>query len=125
MDVQASPDELPELQEFLGAFRVRFHRPEGQHALERYPTGLLTELPNKNGDTIAQAVPGTSEQRVQEFRTTMPWEAEDLKRQRVDQMVAAAPLGDGVWVFDETGLPKQGKASVGVARQYSGTLGQG
>jgi hypothetical protein len=59
MDVHASPAELPELKAFLGAFQVRFRRPEGADALERYTTGLLTELPNKNCDTIAQAVPGT------------------------------------------------------------------
>jgi hypothetical protein len=64
MDVHASPAELPELQEFLGAFQVRFRRPEGREALERYTTGLLTELPNKNCDTMAQAVPGTSAQRL-------------------------------------------------------------
>jgi hypothetical protein len=60
LDVQTSPAALPELQEFLASFQVRFRRPEGREALERYTTGLLTELPNKNGDTIAQAVPGTS-----------------------------------------------------------------
>jgi hypothetical protein len=65
MDVHASPVELPEVQEFLGAFQVRFRRPEGRKALERYTTGLLTELPNKNGDTLAQAVPGSREQRLQ------------------------------------------------------------
>jgi SRSO17 transposase len=35
MDVHASPAELPELKEFLGAFRVRFRRAEGVEALER------------------------------------------------------------------------------------------
>ena len=115
---------MPELQEFLGAFQVRFRRPEGRHALERYTTGLLTQLPNKNGDTIAQAVPGTSAQRVQEFLTNMPWDEEDLNRQRVTKMIAEATQGDGVLVFDDTGFAKQGTASVGVARQYSGTLGK-
>jgi SRSO17 transposase len=124
MDVQASPAALPELKEFLDAFQVRFRRPEGAQALERYTTGLLTELPNKNCDTIAQAVPGTSEQRVQEFLTNMQWDAEDLNRQRVQKMTAEATLGDGVLVLDDTGFAKQGKASVGVARQYSGTLGK-
>ena len=124
MDVHASPAELPELQEFLGAFQVRFRRPEGRQALERYTTGLLTELPNKNGDTIAQAVPGTSAQRLQEFLTNMQWDEEDLNRQRVQKMIAEATRGDGVLVFDDTGFPKQGTASVGVARQYSGTLGK-
>jgi hypothetical protein len=71
MDVHASPDELPELKEFWGSFQVRFQRPQGADALERYTTGLLTELPNKNCDTIAQAIPDTSEQRLQEFLTNM------------------------------------------------------
>jgi SRSO17 transposase len=124
MDVHASPDELPEVQEFLAAFQVRFRRPEGRQALERYTTGLLTELPTKNCDTMAQAVPGTSAQRLQEFLTNRPWDEADLNRQRVQKMVAEATLGDGVLVLDDTGFPKQGKASVGVARQYSGTLGK-
>jgi SRSO17 transposase len=124
MDVHSSPAALPEFQEFLSAFQVRFRRPEGRAALERYTTGLLTELPNKNGDTIAQAVPGTSAQRLQEFLTNMQWDEEDLNRQRVGKMIAEATHGDGVLVFDDTGFPKQGSASVGVARQYSGTLGK-
>ena len=48
MDIHASPASLPELDEFLATFQVRFRRPECQAALERYLTGLLTELPNKN-----------------------------------------------------------------------------
>jgi hypothetical protein len=69
MDVHTSPAALPELQAFLSTFQVRFRRPEGREALERYTTGLLTELPTKNGDTIAQAVLGTTAQRLQEFLT--------------------------------------------------------
>ena len=124
MDVHAGPAELPELQEFLASFRVRFRRPEGRSALERYTIGLLTELPNKNCDTIAQAVPGTSEQRLQEFLTNMEWDEEDLNRQRVQKMMAEATRGEGVLIIDDTGFAKQGKTSVGVARQYSGTLGK-
>jgi SRSO17 transposase len=124
MDVHTSPAALPEVQAFLGAFQVRFRRPEGRDALERYTTGLLTELPTKNGDTIAQAVPGTSAQRLQEFLTNMQWDEEDLNRQRVTKMLVEATTGNGVLVVDDTGFPKQGTASVGVARQYSGTLGK-
>jgi SRSO17 transposase len=124
MDVHASPDELPELQEFLASFQVRFRRPEGRGALERYTTGLLTEVPNKNCDTLAQAVPGTSEQRLQEFLTNMQWDEEDLNRQRVQKMIAEVTRGDGVLIVDDTGFPKRGTASVGVAWQYSGTLGK-
>jgi SRSO17 transposase len=124
MDVHASPAELPELQEFLAAFQVRFRRLEGQAALERSMVGLLTALPHKHCDTIAQAVPGTSEPRLQEFLTKMQWDEEDRNRQRVQKMIAEATRGEGGLVFDDTGFPKQGKGSVGVARQYSGTLGK-
>jgi len=124
MDIHASPASLPELDEFLATFQVRFRRPEGKAALERYLTGLLTELPNKNCDTMAEAVPGTNEQRLQEFLTNMQWDEQDLNRQRVAKMIAEATVGNGVLLFDDTGFAKQGKASVGVARQYSGTLGK-
>jgi SRSO17 transposase len=124
MDVHASPDLLPELDTFLSTFKLRFRRPEAEAALERYLTGLLTELPNKNCDTMAQAVPGTHEQRLQGLLTTMSWDEEALNRQRVEKMIAAATIGNGVLIVDDTGFAKQGKASVGVARQYSGTLGK-
>ena len=70
MNVHASPASLPELDDFLSTFKVRFGRPEAQFALERYLTGLLTQLPNKNCDIMAQAVPGTHEQRLQGLLTT-------------------------------------------------------
>ena len=60
---------LPELDDFLRPFHVHFRRSEGRQSLERYLTGLLTEHPNKNCDTIAQVVPGTSEERLQGPRT--------------------------------------------------------
>src|ERR1700752_3489672 len=116
MDGHASPAELPALPAGLGAFQVGFRRPEGRQARARDTTGRLTELPHKHGDTIAQAVPGTSAQRVQEVLTNRPWDEADLNRQRVPQMVAEAARGEGVWVGDETGFPQQGKASGGGAR---------
>ena len=124
MDVHARPAALPGLHALLHVFQVRVRRPEGGPALERSLTGLLTEVPTKNGATMAQAIPGTNTPRGQECLTNWPWDAEDLNRQRVQTMLAAATLGDGVLVVDDTGFPKQGKGSVGVARQYSGTLGK-
>jgi len=122
--LQAPSEPMPELAAFLDPFRVHFARSEGPDALERYLTGLLTELPNKNCDTIAQNVPGTSEQRLQGLLTAMDWDENDLNRQRVERMLELPSEGDGVLIFDDTGFVKQGKGSVGVARQYSGTLGK-
>ena len=56
MDVHASPDLLPELDDFLSTFKVPFRRSEAQAALERYLTGLLTELPNKNCETKRNSI---------------------------------------------------------------------
>jgi SRSO17 transposase len=115
---------MPELAEFLAPFRIHFQRSEGPQTLERYLTGLLTELPNKNCDTIAQVVPDTSEQRLQGLLTTIDWDEDHLNRQRVERLLTLHTEGDGVLIFDDTGFAKQGKCSVGVARQYSGTLGK-
>src|SRR3954452_1475209 len=115
---------MPELAEFLAPFKVQFARREGPAALERYCTGLLTERPNKNCDTLAQLVPGTTGQRLQGLLTAMAWDEDDLNRQRVGVMAALPTEGDGVLIFDDPGFPKQGSHSVGVARQYSGTLGK-
>ena len=75
---------LPELDEFLAPFRVHFQRSEGRQSLERYLTGLFTEHPNKNCDTIAQVVPGTTEQRLHGLLTDIAWDEDDLNDQRVN-----------------------------------------
>src|SRR3954464_10641654 len=121
---QVPSTPLPELAEFLEPFRVHFRRSEGRQSLERYLSGLLTEHPNKNCDTLAQVVPGTSEQRLQGLMTTIDCDEDDLNRDRVRRLLTLPTGGEGALIFDDTGFAKQGRCSVGVARQYSGTLGK-
>jgi SRSO17 transposase len=121
---QVPKEPIAELDEFLQPFRIRFQRRESQQAVERYLTGLLSEHPNKNWDTLAELVPGASEQQLQGLLTQMVWDEQALDQQRVERMCALQTEGDGVLIFDDTGFGKQGKHSVGVARQYSGTLGK-
>jgi SRSO17 transposase len=121
---QVPSEPIAELDEFLEPFRVRFRRRESQEAVERYLTGLLSEHPNKNCDTLAELVPGASEQQLQGLLTQMVWDEQALDQQRAEIMCALQTEGDGVLIFDDTGFGKQGKHSVGVARQYSGTLGK-
>jgi SRSO17 transposase len=121
---QAPSKPSPELTEFLNQFHVKFRRSESKQAMDRYLTGLLLEHPNKNCDTIAQVVPDTSEQRLQGLLTRMVWEETDLNRQRVHLLRTLDTEGDGVLLFDNTDFPKQGHHSVGVARQYAGSLGK-
>ena len=120
---KASPDLWPELATYLAPFASLFRRSTSRASVERYLTGLLTDLPRKNCDTIAAAVAGTSTERLQHLLTDATWEPQALDQQRVQTLVAQSPP-HGLLVLDDTGLPKQGRGSVGVARQYSGTLGK-
>jgi SRSO17 transposase len=120
---KASSDPLPEIAEFLEPFASLFRRSQSRNSLERYITGLLTDLDRKNCDTIAAALAGTSTERLQHLLTDADWDSLKLDEARVRSLSAKSPKG-GVLVLDDTSFPKQGKASVGVARQYCGALGK-
>lgn len=120
---KGSPDPLPELAAFLAPFAPLFRRATSRRSMERYITGLLTDLPRKKCETIAQAVAATSLEQLQHLLTDAAWAPLALNEQRVRLLIQRSPA-HGVLVLDDTGLPKQGKASVGVHHQYSGTLGK-
>jgi len=120
---KASSDPLPEIAEFLEPFASLFRRSQSRNSLERYITGLLTDLDRKNCDTISAALAGTSTERLQHLLTDADWDSLKLDGARVRSLSAKSPKG-GMLVLDDTSLPKQGKASVGVARQYCGALGK-
>jgi SRSO17 transposase len=121
---KASPEPLPELATFLEPFAPLFRRHSSRDSMERYLTGLLTDLPHKTCDTIADVIAGTSVERLQHLLTDAAWDPLELDEMRVKRLLALHPVTDGILVFDDTGLPKKGSASVGVAPQYSGTLGK-
>jgi hypothetical protein len=92
---QAPSAPLPELAEFLSPFRVHFSQSNTADTLERYLTGLLSDHPHKNCETMAAVVPGTTPQRLNNLLTEMMWEEADLNRQRVKQMVGLGSEGEG------------------------------
>jgi len=115
---------MPELAEFLEAFRVRFRQSNSFRIFERYITGVLTEHPNKNCETMAEVVPGANGQQLNHVVSDLSWDDDELNRQRIKVMLELKTEGDGALVFDDTGFAKQGTHSAGVQRQYSGTLGK-
>src|SRR5260221_220158 len=121
---KASPEPLPELAAFLEPFAPLFRRHSSRDSMERYLTGLLTDVPHKTCDTIADVIAGTSIERLQHLLTDAAWDPLKLDEARVKRLLELHPVTDGILVFDDTGLPKKGTASVGVAPQYSGTLGK-
>jgi SRSO17 transposase len=120
---KASADVLPELAAFLAPFAPLLHNAQSRHSVHRYLTGLLSDLARKNCDTIAATIAGTSPERLQHLLTDALWEPQALDEARVRWLSARSPTG-GILVLDETGLPKKGNRSPGVAAQYCGTLGK-
>jgi SRSO17 transposase len=121
---KASPDPLPELATLLEPFAPLFRRHTSRDSTERYLPGLLSDLPHKTCDTIADVIAGTSVERLHHLLTDAAWNPLELDEARVKRLLDLHPVTNGILVFDATGLPKQGTASVGVAPQYSGTLGK-
>jgi SRSO17 transposase len=121
---KAGAEPLEGLAAFLGPFGALVRRSESKHALERYTTGLLSDLTSKTAAQMGRSLPGTNDQRLQEFLTNTAWEAGEMDRLRIAHMLDHASVGDGVLVVDDTGIAKKGTHSVGTARQYSGTLGR-
>ena len=121
---QAPRAPLPELAEFLAPLRVHFTQRPSAETLRQYLTGLLSEHPNKNCDTLTEIVPETNEQQFNHLLTNMVWDENALNRQRIARLQTLPSDGDGVLIFDDTGFEKRGRHSVGVARQYTGTAGK-
>jgi SRSO17 transposase len=110
---------------FHAHFAPLFGRQEVQHHSERYLRGLLIQhAERRNAENLAEAVGDVTPRALQRLLTNAPWKHDPV----IDALHAflGPRLNDptGVWIIDDTGFAKQGRKSVGVARQYSGTLGK-
>jgi SRSO17 transposase len=115
---------LEELWEFQSNFHDCFPRSETRAHFFDYMVGQLSPLERKSIEPMALHVQGGTIRGLQRFISDVPWDEEHM-RWTYHQLVADA-MGDpeGVLMVDETGFVKKGKESVGVARQYCGTLGK-
>ena len=123
MVLKAATTPLPDLAEFLAPFAHHFVRSEGREDLERYSTGLLSDLPRKNGDTIAAAIPGTTAQRLQELLTRIQWDEQAFNGQRVRQMGAQVHQGKGALILDDSGFDDDAAVPVVAAGDDDGDPG--
>jgi len=112
---------LRRLLAWLEPFEDGFSRQSQRGALRRYVSGLLNDSRRKSMEAMwARLSDPGSYQAFHHFITHAPWQAEAVwKRLR-----AVVPERTGVLILDGTSFPKQGRASVGVARQYCGARGK-
>lgn len=120
LDESALP-VLRRLMTWLTPFKACFGHRAQAVALGQYISGLLSDSPRKSMEAmLARVTDPSSYQSVQHFITDAPWSTAQMWRILRTQL----PERRGVLILDDTGFPKKGEHSVGVARQYSGTLGK-
>jgi SRSO17 transposase len=106
---------------FMDGFAACFSRAPQRVAASQYLEGLFGDSARKS----MQAMHGrlsdpVSYQALQHFITDSPWDDRHVWQHLRTQV----PVRTGLLAIDDTGLPKQGRHSVGVQRQYCGALGK-
>jgi hypothetical protein len=90
---------------------------------ECYLRGLMLEGRRKSVEPMAARLGGEVHyQALHHFVAVSPWDWRPVRRRLAVRLVAA--VDPVAWAVDDTGFPKDGCCSVGVQRQYSGTLGK-
>jgi SRSO17 transposase len=127
-----TPSQLKRLDRELGAYveylTSEMGRPERRAAMGDYLRGLLLEGERKSVVPMAARMAEDASdheglrQRLQRC-VKSSWEDEELYRRVATKLERELP-GIEAFVLDDTGFAKKGVYSVGVARQYSGTLGR-
>lgn len=104
--------------------------PDRAEPLGDYCTGLLLPVKRKSIEPIAaQVAPSrvkAKHQSLQQFITDAPWRDRPALWVAYNYALPALQRQGGVkaTIVDDTGIPKKGSHSVGVARQYCGQLGK-
>ncbi len=114
---------MPELETYLDEFKAGFSRRDQFERFRMYVTGLLSDLARKTIEGIALAFGGNVRD-LQHFAGQSPWETEPLVSLHQQQVGTTLGEADGVVLLDESGVVKQGDASVGVGAQYCGAVGK-
>lgn len=101
-----------------------------RHAgLRGYCTGLMLPLERKSVEPMAASIDplhaSARHQALHHFVAQADWSDEGMLRRVAQWVVPGMDLSGGAfWIVDDTGFPKKGEHSVGVARQYCGQLGK-
>jgi SRSO17 transposase len=129
-----TPAQLRRIRTHLTAFAedlfASIPRKDQRRWGQTYLRGLLLDGKRKSIEPMAtrlargdpQADAYALEQALQQFVNQSPWDPAAVRRRLAQRMTTA--LAPAAWVIDDTGFPKFGRYSVGVAPQYCGALGK-
>jgi SRSO17 transposase len=120
------------LETYFDLIGAELHDRRQRASFSAYAMGILGDGDRKSCEPIAaRGATGPSgarraHERLLHFLARSTWDDEAVRFVAARHAIAAMESREPVttWIVDDTGFPKQGKHSVGVQRQYSGTLGK-
>ncbi len=117
-------DFATELLGFHENFADCFQRSESRDNFYRYMAGQFSQLERKSIEPIAFAIEGGKVRAMQRFVSDAPWDDDKIMTNYRSLVVEDFGHPDAALLFDECGFVKKGDDSIGVARQYCGTVGK-
>ncbi len=113
-----------ELNGFHQQFADCFQRSESREHFLRYMAGQFSPLERKSIEPIALSIEEGSVRAMQRFVSDATWDEDKMSIKFRSLLNDDLGSPDGALVFDESGFLKKGQDSIGVSRQYCGTIGK-
>ena len=128
---ELTPEVLERLRDYADVFRDGFSHKKQAAWSGVSLQGLLHDGERKSIEPLSGRVTlppdldvEDPEQALQQFVNRSPWDDPELGRRYRKHLAQTFASPEGIFVFDDTSVPKQGRHSVGVQRQYCGALGK-
>ena len=124
MDAESFERVYDRFQQFHAFFVASFGRKQWREQSRNYLQALLVQAgERRNAENLSESV-GISARSMQRFLTEARWSDDTVIGRLQEYLAPRLGHSEAVWVFDGSDFPKQGRKSVGVARQYCGRLGK-
>jgi len=122
--VGVAPEVMDRLATYFADVASGLVRSEQRRNAELYARGLMEAGARKSLEPMVARLGGgpVEYEALQHFLADSPWDPAVVDRAVAERVCAL--IEPAAWVLDDTGVPKDGKHSPGVKRQYSGTLGK-
>jgi SRSO17 transposase len=122
-------DSMARFEEYMAHLAAGLGHADRVAGLHGYCSGLMLPLARKSVEPMAARLDplhaSARHQAMHHFVAKAEWSDAELLRRVAQWVVPKMDLSDGgYWLVDDTGFPKKGQHSVGVARQYCGMLGK-